>query len=73
MKDKLGNEYARLSELQSGDKVKVDGDFTCIEADTTHEVYYERGFYIKCNEGRHYLASQLCLENDDSLIGVYLV
>lgn len=31
-KDKNGREYAKLSELKVGDKLEIDGGFTCMGA-----------------------------------------
>lgn len=77
MKDNLGNEYARISQLQPGDKVKVDSGFDCMDPHSIHEVYCDNAdFFIECNQGRHSLRGQLNSRvegDDDSLIGIYLV
>jgi hypothetical protein len=65
MIDKQGREYARLSTLKVGDRVQVDGGFTCMRARSMHTVKQDLlSLYIECDEGYHYL------DNED-LIGIY--
>jgi len=45
--DSTGVEWAKLTTLQSGDKVKVDGGFTCLREGTIHEVHVNaHGLFI---------------------------
>ena len=59
----------KLSDLKEGDTVLVDGGFTCMKAgikvvqeDTTRGFYVDKtkdkGFYVSCSAGRHYLDGQ---------------
>jgi hypothetical protein len=68
--DLNGRSYARLSELKAGDKIQIDGDFTCIEPWGLRTVKQSYGrLYIACSQGGHNLDGQL---NDDGyLVGVY--
>jgi hypothetical protein len=74
MRDLMGREYAKLSQLHAGDKVRVDRSFTCIQAGTIVEVREGSGgdLYVPCNDGEHYLDGQL-MSDDDSLVGLYHV
>lgn len=70
-KDKQGRPYARLGELNAGDTVTVDGDFTCIEPWSHHVVKRDgAGLYIECKEGEHHLAGQQDGPGDH-LTGIY--
>lgn len=68
--DKSGREYARLSQLQAGDVVELDSDFTCHKAGRTVLGENESGLFFICNEGNHQLDGQLA-EDGDHLVGVY--
>lgn len=70
--DVNGREYARLSQLQVGDKVQVDADFTCMEPWATKIVKRrdDGTLYIECEEQQHALDGQL-MDDDDSLVGIY--
>jgi hypothetical protein len=69
-KDKQGRDYAKLSELRAGDMVQVDGDFTCLEPWTKHEVKAsDDGLYIECGDGQHELAGQA--DDGEHCVGVY--
>lgn len=71
-KDKQGREYAKTNEVKLGSKVVVDGDFTCIEPWTIHEVQVgeDEMLYIPCHEGQHYLSGELS-EDGTFYVGVY--
>ena len=84
--DASGRPYAKLSELQPGDKVQVDDGFTCIKAGAKRTVWYKGdGLCIRCGGSAdddedstadkpqvhsHYLVGQLS-DDGDSLIGIY--
>lgn len=83
--DTSGRPYAKLSKLQAGAKVQVDGGFTCILAGAVLEVKRKHDeLYIDCcgsectciedlskpSTDEHYLSGQLD-EDNDTLIGVY--
>lgn len=71
-KDKQGRKYARLGQLVAGSRVKVDGDFACIEPWTEQIVERDAdGLFIQCEEGHHYLDG-CCGHGSDHLLGVYL-
>lgn len=42
MKDKLGREYAKLSNLKPGDRIYVDDGFTCIPNNAIRKVYVSK-------------------------------
>lgn len=70
-KDKQGRQYAKLSDLKVGDTVTVDGDFTCLNPWSQHEVKSDAvGLYLTCKEGEHHLAGQQDDPGDD-LTGIY--
>jgi len=69
-KDKQGRAYAKLSELRAGAMVKVDGDFTCLEPWTAHEVKQDAaGVYVECQDGKHHLNGQA--DDGEHCIGIY--
>ncbi len=73
MQDTNGREYAKLSLLSKGDLVKVGYGFTCLRANSKHVVLHDdKGLFILCDGGHHYLDSQIMHDND-SLIGIYKV
>lgn len=81
MQDKQGRTYARLSELKEGDKIKVDGDFPCMEPWSEHTVHYHgedilalrSRLYIDCKHGKHFLDGQLIDNKSDYLNGIYKI
>lgn len=83
MQDVNGRAYARLSNLNPGDKVQCDGGFTCLAADSLHTVCYDdHGLYIACsgpNGNRpgehHYLDGQVEMNEygNDYCVGIYPV
>jgi hypothetical protein len=74
-KDKLGRRYALAAEVKPGDKLQLDGDFTCCKKNAVVTVKRNtksvRGcpdaakptgigsLYFNCGEGKHFLDSQL--------------
>jgi hypothetical protein len=65
-----GHEWARLSVLKAGDKIRTDDGFTCGINNKTLEVFAdERGAFVRCDEGRHYLDGQA--DDGDHLIGMW--
>lgn len=73
MKDKQGRKYARLDRLKPGDRVMVDGGFTCMEPWSRHRAHVDpvdKRLYIFCRSGQHYLDGQLNRQGV-SLVGVY--
>jgi hypothetical protein len=80
MNDKQGRAYAHMSELTAGDRVTVDGDFTCLRPWSQHSVEQdEHGLFVRCDgpdgerpagSEKHYLDGQLA-EHGDALVGVY--
>ena len=69
--DKNGREWAKLSQLNVGDKIECDSGFDCVDTGAVLTVQQdEDGKYIACDHGRHYLNGHL--ETDgDHLVGVY--
>jgi hypothetical protein len=59
----------KLSDLKIGDQVHTDDGFTCMK-EACHIVHGdERGLFLKCDEGKHYLDGQ---EDDETgeLVGI---
>ena len=69
--DSAGVEWARLSQLKPGDKLRTDGGFDCIEdgAVVTVRARSDGELYVDCSEGGHTLDGQA--DNGDHLIGMY--
>lgn len=57
----------KLTDVKEGDIIIADGGFTCMEAGE-HKVYDDGRFYIKCDEGKHFLEGQE--DENGNLIGV---
>ena len=69
MQDKFGFTYANIDDIKVGDILLVDGDFECMKPWSLKEVFSdEGGFYLRCNEGKHYLYE----DEDGYVVGVYL-
>lgn len=68
-----GKEYAKLSTLKPGDKVRTDGGFTCGMNNKELEVKKNStgGLYVDCDEGMHGLDGQLSEEDHDHLVGMW--
>lgn len=55
--------------LNASDKIQVDGEFTCLEPWSAHTIMEDdRGLYIECAEGRHYLDAQF---DTGRYVGIY--
>lgn len=69
--DKIGRAWALVSDLDVGDKVQVDADFSCIPANKTRRTVRadEHGLFLACRGGRHYLESQIGKHGE--YVGVY--
>lgn len=69
--DISGIEWARLSHLKPGDRLRADGGFTCILEDATPPVKAESDgrLYVPCSDGRHYLDGQA--DDGEHLVGMY--
>lgn len=67
--------FARVSEINEGTMLIVDGGFTCIDQGEIRKVHRDKnGLYIECKEGKHYLGGQLrnVDPNNDYYVGLYL-
>lgn len=66
-----GQEWARLSQLKPGDKVRTDGGFTCGMNNKTLEVKQDGSgnLYVDCDEGQHNLDGQA--DDGDHLVGMW--
>ncbi|HWT12265.1 MAG TPA: hypothetical protein VN231_05900 [Allosphingosinicella sp.] len=54
--------WAERAEVNPGDILIADGDFTCIDAGTRLTVerdLHSPDLYVRCSEGKHYLDGQL--------------
>lgn len=70
-KDLKGREYANIKKLKPGDKIQIDGDFTCAKPWSVHEVKEKDGdLYFECDEKFHGLDGQIS-DARGTLIGVY--
>lgn len=70
MEDVNGRPYAKLNELQPGDKVQVDDGFTCMHPWAVKTVHFNKhGPYVWCSGWHHHLDGQV----DDGVhcTGVY--
>lgn len=59
-------EFAKIGSLHPGDIVKCTG-FDCVRPGPHTVCSSDDGLYIRCDQGRHYLAGQ---EDGDVYIGV---
>lgn len=48
----------KLADIKIGDCVCLDGGFTCMKSGLQRVKGDERGLYIPCDDGRHYLDGQ---------------
>lgn len=56
----MGFQFAKAADVQAGTKLVPDAGFTCMEAGKIVEVAKdERGLFVPCSHGRHYLDGQL--------------
>ena len=63
-------EWAKLSELHEGDKVKFDNGFDCLPSDVHITVCQnDHGLFVPCSEGQHYLDGQA--DDGEHCVGVY--
>lgn len=73
--DVHGREYAQLDKLNVGDKLEVDGDFTCMHGGDIKEVMRNKNgeLYVKCSldTQEHYLCGQD--DGNGYLVGMYLI
>lgn len=73
--DKDGRDYAVISEIDEGDVLQTDGDFTCVNKGTIVTVKRDcdGSLYFKCSEGRHGLDGQAAEHEGcaDFYIGLY--
>lgn len=67
--DLNGRPYAKLSELRVGDKVMVDGGFSCMHDGDVKIVKEKDGLYIDCRYGHHHLHA--LATDDEHCIGIY--
>ena len=68
--DESGRPWAKLSELKAGDKVELDGGFSCHPAGVVDVCQDGRGvFYFRCDDGRHRFDGQA--DDGEHLIGIY--
>jgi hypothetical protein len=53
-------EFAMIKDVASGDTLRTDDGFTCLEPFEEYEVKEDdNGLYIECSEGHHYLDGQI--------------
>lgn len=69
--DVQGRVYAKVADLKAGDRVEVDGGFTCMKGGTVLTVLNDDSgeLFLPCSHGGHYMAGQLAAGG--SLIGIY--
>jgi hypothetical protein len=75
MKDINGRPYALVSEVATGDKLEVDGDFDCFNTGDIKTVFnMNNKLYIICNDGEHYIEPNIDGEEpNEYYIGFYKV
>lgn len=61
----------KLDEIKSGDTIVTDGGFTCMGAGPKTVEADGDGLFVRCNDGKHYLAGQEDEEGAD-LVGLSL-
>lgn len=65
-----GRPWAKLSELKEKAVVELDDGFICASAGKYTVAKDDKGFYIWCKDGHHYLASHQAGDGEH-LIGIY--
>lgn len=64
-------EYAKLSELNEGDFIRVDGGFRCMEEGDVARLRKDSlGLFFVCDNGRHHLSKETV---EDKVLGVYKI
>jgi len=58
----------RISDIAQGDRVLTDAGFTCMVANEHTVEVDERGPFVRCDHGKHYLEGQI--GDDGELIGI---
>lgn len=73
MQDKNGRPYATFDDLKPGDRVEVDGGFSCIPKGAKYIVENgeEDGLFITAGGHRHYLDGSLDFTTQKFYMGVY--
>lgn len=66
---KMPQSYLKLTEAKAGQKVRLDGGFTCVKAGFIELHEDNDGIYFECKEGHHYIEGQA----DDGIhcVGMY--
>lgn len=65
-----GREWAKLSALKEGDRVEIDGGFTCMAAGARLVKKDKDGeLYLDCEDGGHYLDGQA--DDGEHCIGIH--
>jgi hypothetical protein len=63
--------FAKFTEIEQGDLIKVDAGFSCIRPYAKRIVSKNKsGLYFACDAGKHYLAGQI-QDKDGALVGIY--
>lgn len=76
MRDLNGRAYALVATVKAGDKLETDGDFTCMSKGKIVEVGIDdRGLFIPCQKGHHYLSGQVKIDKlgPQYYVGLYPV
>ncbi|HKK38413.1 MAG TPA: hypothetical protein VJ949_03300 [Cryomorphaceae bacterium] len=63
--------WLKYEDLKNGMNVHADGGFTCMHEGTKRVYSDEDGFYLKCDDGKHYLDGQIVGDNDE-MVGITL-
>jgi hypothetical protein len=59
----------KLTDLKEGQFVKVDSGFSCMKEGVKKVYQNDKGFYVLCSHGKHYLDGQEDEKGSD-LVGV---
>ena len=68
-KDIEGHSYLKIADAETGQRVELDGGFTCIKSGSVQLLEDNKGLYFLCDNGRHYIEGQ----TDDGIycVGIY--
>lgn len=66
-----GRHHLKLCDAKVGDKIELDGGFSCCRSGVTELYLAPDGLFFNCDNGRHYLCS--CSVDGISCTGVYPV
>jgi hypothetical protein len=69
-------QFVKYSELKIGMVLRADAGFTCLVDGQLVNVEYDmviNEYFVRCNDGKHYLKGQLDFNDHDTLVGLELI